>query len=501
MRNKLFILVSLFIMASMVLAACAPAAEPAPAPAEEVTAPVAPEAPAAPEWKSADPTTYVSAKFGDPETLDPALCYETAGGQIIQNTHDSLIFYNRENPNEFIPQLALEVPSAENGLISADGLTYTFNIRTGVKFHDGTEMTPEDVAYSFQRAVLQGNTASPVWMFMEPFFGIGYSDIAEIVGERVAAAWEASLDGVVGAVDLTALTEAAGALPAAPEATEAPAAEEAPVETAAPVAEEVVPVSPEQEAVNAIVKQLVVDAAAAHTAVSGFALTVPDDIDLSGFDVAAFLAAADDAAKQAALKTFAMDTVSGLEGADVGAYIDSPEAVAGADPEVLLSVAADVQKAIVADNAAGTVVFTLAQPFAPFLPTIANSWGSATSKAWISANGGWDGDPATWQNFYGKSSEQINETPIGVSENGTGPFKLDHWTPGEEIVLVANEDYWKTEPSWEGGPSGPPAIKTVIIKAIDEFSTRFAMLEAGDAELSHSRFHGGLFADGYPCGR
>ncbi len=124
----------------------------------------------------------------------------------------------------------------------------------------------------------------------------------------------------------------------------------------------------------------------------------------------------------------------------------------------------------------------LASPWAPFLATLANNWGSITSKAWIGANGGWDGDCATWQNFYGKSSDQINETPIGVTENGTGPYKLDHWTPGEEIVLVANEDYWRTEPAWEGGPTGAPAIKTIIIKSIDEFSTRFAMLEAGDAD-------------------
>ncbi len=361
MRNKLFLVVSLLIMASMVLAACAPAASEEVVKTVEVITTVEVEGPAgevivvtatpepvmAKEWKSADPTTYVHATFGDPETFDPALCYETAGGQIIQNTHDSLIFYNRESPNDFVPQLALEVPSAENGLISEDGLTYTFNIRPGVKFHDGTEMTPEDVAYSFQRVVLQGGSASPIWMYIEPFFGIGLSDISELVN--------------------------------------------------------------------------------------------PD------------------------------------------AY-DDPEALAASDPAVLLEACEKTKAAIVADNAAGTVVFTLAQPFAPFIPTIANSWGAVTSKAWVSANGGWDGDCATWQNFYGKTSEQINETPIGVTENGTGPYKLDHWTPGEEIVLVANEDYWMAEPSWDGAPTGPAAIKTVIIKSIDEFSTRFAMLEAGDAD-------------------
>ena len=65
---------------------------------------------------------------------------------------------------------------------------------------------------------------------------------------------------------------------------------------------------------------------------------------------------------------------------------------------------------------------------------------------------------------------------------GTGPYMFDHWTPGEELVLKANENYWAKEPLWEGGPSGAPAIKTVIIKQVEEFSTRLAMTQAGDAD-------------------
>jgi len=153
MRNKLFIVLSLVILASMVLAACGPTATPEKVvetvvvPGETVVktvvveVPVEPTAaPAAPakEWKSADPTTFVAATIGEPELIDPSLTYETAGGEIIQNVYDTLIFYNREDPVSFVPMLATEVPSVENGGISADGLTYTFKIRPGVKFHDGT---------------------------------------------------------------------------------------------------------------------------------------------------------------------------------------------------------------------------------------------------------------------------------------------------------------------------------------------------------------------------
>jgi len=66
---------------------------------------------------------------------------------------------------------------------------------------------------------------------------------------------------------------------------------------------------------------------------------------------------------------------------------------------------------------------------------------------------------------------------------GTGPFVLDHRTPGQEIVMTANESYWRTEPAYEGGPSGVPAIKTAIVKIIPEWGTRFSMLQTGDADI------------------
>ena len=54
---------------------------------------------------------------------------------------------------ELVPALATEVPTIDNGLISEDGLTYTFPIREGVMFHDGTELTAEDVKYSWDRVM------------------------------------------------------------------------------------------------------------------------------------------------------------------------------------------------------------------------------------------------------------------------------------------------------------------------------------------------------------
>ncbi len=111
-----------------------------------------------------NPDAYVYATIGEPDGLDPALNYESAGGEVLQNVYETLIWYAGSDPNVLAPMLALEVPTLENGLISEDALNYTFNLRTDVLFHDGTNMTSEDVIYSFQRALQMHDPSSPVWM-------------------------------------------------------------------------------------------------------------------------------------------------------------------------------------------------------------------------------------------------------------------------------------------------------------------------------------------------
>ncbi len=120
-----------------------------------------------------NPDILVVADYGTVDSLDPAYAYDTASGCRIINIYETLIFWDREKTDQFIPMLATKVPSLENGLISADGLTYTFPIRKGVKFHNGEILTPEDVEYSIQRAMVQDRSGGPVWMFLEPLLGVG----------------------------------------------------------------------------------------------------------------------------------------------------------------------------------------------------------------------------------------------------------------------------------------------------------------------------------------
>ena len=138
-----------------------------------------------------------------------------------------------------------------------------------------------------------------------------------------------------------------------------------------------------------------------------------------------------------------------------------------------------VKQAVVADDAVGTVTFNLAKPFGPFLQIMASGWGSALDMEWMVEQGAWDGDCSTWTQWKDPAAE---ESVIFDKMNGTGPFKFERWLAGDELSKVRNEDYWLTEPLWEGGPSGPAALERAVVKFVDEWGTRLAMFQAGDAD-------------------
>jgi ABC-type transport system substrate-binding protein len=89
----------------------------------------------------------------DVATLDPAIGYDWQNWSMIKSLFDGLMDYV-PGTTELRPGLA------ESYEISEDGLTYTFKLRAGVKFHNGREMTAEDVKYSLDR-VTNPETQSP----------------------------------------------------------------------------------------------------------------------------------------------------------------------------------------------------------------------------------------------------------------------------------------------------------------------------------------------------
>ena len=117
-----------------------------------------------------NPDTFVYGTIGEPATLDPAVAYDSSSGDVMTNVMETLVTWDRDT-GVIIPALAEELPTMENGGISADGMTYRFKVRKGVKFHQGGELTPEDVAYSIQRNMVVDVDHGPQWMHWMVFFG------------------------------------------------------------------------------------------------------------------------------------------------------------------------------------------------------------------------------------------------------------------------------------------------------------------------------------------
>jgi peptide/nickel transport system substrate-binding protein len=100
-----------------------------------------------------NPGLYVHAADDEPLSIDPAQAAAgEAGETVITQVYERLVEIGPGGP-DLIPGLASEVPSVENGLISEDGLTYTFPIREGVTFHDGSQLTADVVKFSWDRAL------------------------------------------------------------------------------------------------------------------------------------------------------------------------------------------------------------------------------------------------------------------------------------------------------------------------------------------------------------
>jgi peptide/nickel transport system substrate-binding protein len=105
-----------------------------------------------------NPGTIIEETIGEPDYLDPAVDYETAGGEVITNVYETLTWYNGTRADQIIPWLA------ERYEVSPDGMSYTFYLRKGIKFHDGTPFNATAVNYSLVRAIVIADPDGPAWM-------------------------------------------------------------------------------------------------------------------------------------------------------------------------------------------------------------------------------------------------------------------------------------------------------------------------------------------------
>ncbi|MEC0227441.1 glutathione ABC transporter substrate-binding protein [Paenibacillus alba] len=99
-----------------------------------------------------------------------------------------------------------------------------------------------------------------------------------------------------------------------------------------------------------------------------------------------------------------------------------------------------------------TVQFILSYPYAPLLSILASMEGSILSPKAIA-----------------EQADKLSKNPIG-----TGPFKFQSWTPGQEMILVKNDSYW----------GEIPKVDKVVYKVVPEDTTRVAMVESGEVQIS-----------------
>ena len=102
----------------------------------------------------------------NPETLDPALNASIDGGNTLLTIEEPLLIIDENNE--------VQPGQAESYTVSDDGLTWTFTLRDGLKWSDGSDLTAADFEYSFKR-IASPDTAAP---YAETVVGMidGYQD-------------------------------------------------------------------------------------------------------------------------------------------------------------------------------------------------------------------------------------------------------------------------------------------------------------------------------------
>ena len=101
---------------------------------------------------STEGNVLVYAMDQEPETLDPTMNNYSRSSNVLQNLFSGLFRMEADG--------SLSNALCEDYTVSEDGLTYTFTLKDGMKWSDGSDLTAQDFVYSWLR-VLNPETASP----------------------------------------------------------------------------------------------------------------------------------------------------------------------------------------------------------------------------------------------------------------------------------------------------------------------------------------------------
>ena len=143
--------------------------------AATLVAACAPAAQTGASAKPAGPTGTLTFLWGgDTDKLDPPAMTTQEGFIATTAFYEGLVRY-KANSTDVEPALA------ERWDVSSDGLAYTFHLKSGVKFHDGTPLTAEAVAFTFDRSINKDNP-----LFKEAQSAGGFPFIDDYIGNVVA---------------------------------------------------------------------------------------------------------------------------------------------------------------------------------------------------------------------------------------------------------------------------------------------------------------------------
>ena len=92
----------------------------------------------------AEGKTVIAAIEGDPQQMDPTLNSYSRSSKVLQNLFKGLYKLDADGAT-YVPAMA------ESCEVSEDGLTYTFTLRDGLKWSDGSDLTAYDFEYSWLR--------------------------------------------------------------------------------------------------------------------------------------------------------------------------------------------------------------------------------------------------------------------------------------------------------------------------------------------------------------
>jgi peptide/nickel transport system substrate-binding protein len=146
------VVLSLLLALAIVMGACAaPAAAPAADTAAEEAAPA--EEAAAPAEAAGGTLTF--GRYADSRFLDPVWNDANLDIWVLNSLYDTLLHSTRDG-QDVIPALASDYE------VSDDGLTFTVTLRDGIMFADGSDITPDDVVFSIDRA---RNPEHGIWSF------------------------------------------------------------------------------------------------------------------------------------------------------------------------------------------------------------------------------------------------------------------------------------------------------------------------------------------------